>query len=73
MLNFAIDPRWLAPYLAASTELDFFDDETYVSMVGFLFCHTMVVGLPIPAHRNFEEVNLRFYVRKNHRTAGDAA
>ncbi|HEY4757361.1 MAG TPA: DUF2071 domain-containing protein [Chthoniobacterales bacterium] len=73
MLNFAIDPRWLAPYLAASTELDFFDDETYVSVVGFLFCHTMVVGLPIPRHRNFEDVNLRFYVRKNQRTAGDAA
>jgi uncharacterized protein YqjF (DUF2071 family) len=64
MLNFAIDPSLLAPYLSAATELDFFDDETYVSMVGFLFYHTMVVGLPIPRHRNFEGVNLRFYVRK---------
>jgi uncharacterized protein YqjF (DUF2071 family) len=64
MLNFAIDPRLLAPHLPAGTELDFFDDETYVSVVGFRFYHTMVVGLPIPRHRNFEEVNLRFYVRK---------
>jgi uncharacterized protein YqjF (DUF2071 family) len=33
-------------------------------MVGFLFYHTLVLGLPVPRHRNFEEVNLRFYVRK---------
>jgi uncharacterized protein len=46
------------------TELDFYRGETYVSVVGFLFYHALVVGLPIPRHRNFEEVNLRFYVRK---------
>jgi uncharacterized protein YqjF (DUF2071 family) len=64
MLNFAIDPKLLAPHLPTGTELDFFEGETYVSVVGFLFYHTMVVGLPVPRHRNFEEVNLRFYVRK---------
>jgi uncharacterized protein YqjF (DUF2071 family) len=64
MLNFRIDPELLAPHVPAGTELDFFDGETYVSVVGFLFYHTLVMGLAIPRHRNFEEVNLRFYVRK---------
>ncbi|MDQ6940266.1 MAG: DUF2071 domain-containing protein [Verrucomicrobiota bacterium] len=64
MLNFAVDPKLLEPHVPAGTELDFFNGETYVSVVGFLFYHTVVLGLPIPRHRNFEEVNLRFYVRK---------
>ena len=64
MLNFAIDPSLLAPHIPSGTELDFHEGETYVSLVGFLFYHTIVLGLPIPRHRNFEEVNLRFYVRK---------
>lgn len=64
MLNFPIDPELLRPHVAAGTELDFYNGETYVSVVGFLFYHTVVLGLPIPRHRNFEEVNLRFYVRK---------
>ncbi len=64
MLNFQIDPAILAARIPVGTELDFYGGETYVSVIGFLFYHTMVVGLPIPLHRNFEEVNLRFYVRK---------
>jgi len=62
MLNFRVAPDLLAPYLPAGTELDFFQGESYLSVVGFLFYHTVVCGLPIPRHRNFEEVNLRFYV-----------
>jgi uncharacterized protein YqjF (DUF2071 family) len=64
MLNFAVDPKILAPHVPAGTELDFYHGETYLTVVGFLFYHTIVCGLPIPRHRNFEEVNLRFYVRK---------
>ena len=64
MLNFRIDPELLAPHVPTGTELDFYNRETYVSIVGFLFYHTLVMGVPIPRHRNFEEVNLRFYVRK---------
>ncbi len=64
MLNFRVAPELLAPHLPAGTELDFFEGETYLSIVGFLFYHTVVCGLPIPRHRNFEEVNLRFYVLK---------
>jgi len=64
MLNFAVDPKLLAPLVPAGTELDFDRGQTFVSVVGFMFLDTRVVGLPIPLHRDFEEVNLRFYVRR---------
>ena len=64
MLNFAIDPVILAPLVPLGTEIDFEDGETFVSVVGFLFLDTRLLGFPIPLHRDFEEVNLRFYVRK---------
>jgi hypothetical protein len=38
--------------------------ERRVSLVGFLFCDTWVRGMPVPLHRTFEEVNLRFYVER---------
>ena len=64
MLNYAIDPALLQPLLPPGTELDSFDNTTYLSMVGFRFLRTKVFGLGIPWHRDFEEVNLRFYVRR---------
>jgi uncharacterized protein YqjF (DUF2071 family) len=66
MLNFAIDPRILEPLVPRGTELDFHDSQTFLSVVGFLFLDTRVIGVPIPLHRDFEEVNLRFYVRRKH-------
>ncbi|MEX2171441.1 MAG: DUF2071 domain-containing protein [Pirellulales bacterium] len=64
MLNYEIDAAVLAPYVPAGTELDRWNGITYASMVGFLFIDTRVRGWAIPFHRNFEEVNLRFYVRR---------
>ena len=64
MLNFVVDSRILAPLVPPGTELDFENGETFVSVVGFLFLDARLLGLPIPLHRDFEEVNLRFYVRK---------
>ena len=64
MLNFAIDPKILQPLLPIGTELDFHGGQTFVSVVGFLFLDTRVLRVPIPLHRDFEEVNLRFYVRR---------
>ncbi len=64
MFNYAIDPRILAPLVPPGTELDLHQGETYVSIVAFLFLRTRVLGMPIPFHCNFEEVNLRFYVRR---------
>jgi hypothetical protein len=53
--------------MPAGTELDFFNGKIFVSVVGFLFHGTRISGIPIPFHRNFEEVNLRFYVRRKAR------
>lgn len=64
MLNYAVDPALLAPHVPPGTELDTWHGTTYVSLVGFMFLRTKVLGIPIPLHRNFEELNLRFYVRR---------
>src|SRR6516162_1575988 len=64
MLNFPADAELLEPYVPAGTELDLWEGRPYVSVVGFQFLHTRVCGLPVPFHRNFEEVNLRTYVRR---------
>ena len=64
MLNYVVDPRLLAPLVPVETEIDFESGETFLSVVGFLFLNTRLLGFPIPLHRDFEEVNLRFYVRK---------
>jgi uncharacterized protein YqjF (DUF2071 family) len=64
MLNYEISPDALASYVPAGTELDFWNGRTYLSLVGFLFCNTRIKGVPVPFHRHFEEVNLRFYVRR---------
>ena len=64
MLNFVVDPAIVAPLVPPGTELDYESGDTFVSVVGFLFLDTRILGLPIPLHRDFEEVNLRFYVRK---------
>jgi uncharacterized protein YqjF (DUF2071 family) len=64
MRNYTIDPAVLQPLVPPGTELDFFQGETYASVVGFRFLRTTVFGLGFPFHRDFEEVNLRFYVRR---------
>jgi len=63
MLNYEVDPDVLTPYLPAGTELDLWQGKALVSMVGFLFLNTRVLGIKWLGHVNFEEVNLRFYVR----------
>jgi uncharacterized protein YqjF (DUF2071 family) len=63
MANYAVDQKLLDPYLPYKTELDLWNGICYVSLVGFMFIDTRVKGFRIPFHTNFEEVNLRFYVR----------
>lgn len=64
MINYVVDPQILEKYVPAGTELDFFEGKCYVSFIGFLFEKVKVLGLKIPFHTDFEEVNLRFYVRR---------
>ena len=65
MANYIVDPAILTPWLPHQTELDSYKGNSYVSLVGFMFEDTRVMGFKIPFHVNFEEVNLRFYVRYN--------
>ena len=64
LLNYRCPPALLEPLVPAGTELDSWEGQTLVSLVGFLFSDTRVLGVPVPFHRTFEEVNLRFYVRR---------
>lgn len=69
MANYEVDPSLLSRRLPAGTELDLQDGKCFVSLVGFMFLDTRVLGVPIPFHVNFEEVNLRFYNKRE--TAGE--
>jgi uncharacterized protein len=64
MLNYVVDPALIELLVPVGTEIDYQNGETFVSIVGFLFLDTRLLGFPIPLHRDFEEVNLRFYVRR---------
>jgi len=64
MLNYPIEPSVLRHIVPRGTELDTWQGRHYISVVGFLFERTRVFGVPVPFHRNFEEVNLRYYVRR---------
>lgn len=65
MLNYEVDPALLRRYIPAGTSLDSFHGKTYVSLVGFRFCDTKLFGyFSLPFHTDFDEVNLRFYVRR---------
>ncbi len=63
MANYEVDPSVVEPLVPAGCELDLHDGQCFVSLVGFMFLNTRVLGIPVPFHVNFEEVNLRFYVR----------
>src|ERR1700681_1630124 len=65
MLNYDVEPSLLSRFVPPGTVLDSFKGRTYVSLVGFRFCHTKLLGFfPVPFHGDFDEVNLRFYVRR---------
>jgi uncharacterized protein len=65
MLNYEVAPALLFKLVPPGTVLDSFGGKTFLSLVGFRFCDTKVYGrFSIPFHTDFEEVNLRFYVRR---------
>ncbi len=65
MANYKVNPNLLTGFLPKHTTLDFHEGDCYVSLVAFKFLDTKVLGISVPFHTNFEEVNLRFYVRHN--------
>jgi uncharacterized protein YqjF (DUF2071 family) len=63
MFNYEMDPSLLVPLVPHGTELDTWNGTAYASIVAFQFQRTRILGIPVPLHRDFEEANLRFYVR----------
>lgn len=64
MINYEVPKETLIPYLPGGVEPDDFEGRYYVSLVGFQFLKSSLFGIPIPYFGSFEEVNLRFYVRR---------
>jgi uncharacterized protein len=64
MANYEVEPSLLDGHIPPGTDLDLYDGRCFVSVVGFMFIDTRVLGFLIPFHINFEEINLRFYVRR---------
>ena len=64
MLTFETEAALLRPFVPRGTELDTHDGRALLSLVGFRFLRTRVLGCRVPFHQDFEEVNLRFYVRR---------
>lgn len=62
--NYIVDKNILTKYVPIGTELDLWDGKCFVSLVGFMFKNTKLLGIKVPYHINFEEVNLRFYVKR---------
>ena len=65
LLNYTVPPSLIEPLVPKGTELHLLRGEAYVSVVGFMFANTRVRGIGFPFHRTFEEVNLRFYVKRS--------
>ena len=65
MANYVVPKELLLPFIPGKTEIDFFEDKTFISLIGFMFLNTRILGFSVPHHINFEEVNLRFYVKYN--------
>lgn len=64
MANYEVDPVLLADRVPSGTQIDLHEGKCFVSLVGFMFLDTRVMDFLVPFHVNFEEVNLRFYVRR---------
>lgn len=63
-VNYQVDPNILRPYLPTGLELDDHNGTYYLSFVTMRFDNTRVKNIPFPFHKRFEEVNLRFYVKR---------
>lgn len=72
LVNYRVPETWLTPYVPPGAWLDTPDDEPeshLISLVAFHFSETRVLGVPLPTAGHFPELNLRFYVRDEHRRA----
>ena len=71
MLNYAVDAALLERFVPAGTTLELYSKgRTYLSLVGFEFNRSRILGFAVPFHQEFEEVNLRYYVRRSSKEGG---
>ena len=61
--NYEVDPNLLSSQVPTGTRLDSWNGSTFLSLVAFHFSDTRMLGIPTFGWRNFDEVNLTFYVR----------
>lgn len=62
--NYEVHEQLVLPFLPAHTVLDTLNGKHLISLVGFLFKDTRLKGIKIPFFHTFEEINLRFYVKR---------
>jgi|688.fasta_scaffold95158_5 uncharacterized protein YqjF (DUF2071 family) len=63
-VNYAVDPDWLNSFLPAGTMLDDYLGKHYISLVALRYSDTKVLKIPVPYHREFEEMSLRMYIKR---------
>jgi hypothetical protein len=63
-VNYVVDPDWLTQFLPAGTELDDYQGKHYMSLVALRYSDTKVLRIPVPYHRQFEEMSLRMYIKR---------
>jgi uncharacterized protein len=64
LLNFTVEPEALAPWVPRGVELADHNGTTLLSVVGFRFAKSRLLGIPVPFHRDFQQIDLRFYVNR---------
>ena len=64
MANYLIDSSILEKYVPFGTELDLQNGKACISLVGFMFKRIKIFGVLVPIMGTFEEINLRFYVKR---------
>jgi uncharacterized protein len=64
VVTFPVDPRVLRGLVPSATELDTFDGEALISLVGLRFTENRLLGVPILFGRRYDQVDLRFYVKR---------
>ena len=62
--NYIIEPHLLDKYIPKGTVLEEHNGKHYVSLVAFRYSQTRLLNIQVPFHTNFEEINLRFYVKR---------
>ncbi len=64
-INFPVEERILQPFVPKGLELDYYNGETYVSLIAMMLKRIKIWGLPFSLVPASPELSLRFYVRRD--------